>query len=117
MIPEYRIAYLVLQLNLNLLFSPAILYSQFEYDTVNMMHRCRTCKVLCLCALHPGLLPWGSLTEWWGTTGVGKCVGDSCLVTGTCLSYPLTTKEVKGFGHSVSDGGPKETGLSLSMNS
>ena len=48
-IPEYWIAYLVLQLNLYLLFSPAKLYSQFEYDTVNMMHRCRTQQVLCLC--------------------------------------------------------------------
>lgn len=55
-IPEYRIAYLVLQLKLYLLFCtmqnifvPAKLHSQFEYDTVNTMQRCRTWQVLCLC--------------------------------------------------------------------
>lgn len=115
-IPEYWIAYLVLQLNLYLLFSPAKLYSQFEYDTVNVMYRCRTRQVLCLCALHPGLLPWTALAEWWGTTGAGKWIGVSCLVTGTCLSLCLLTEDTKGFGHSVSEGWLKETGLSLLMN-
>lgn len=48
-IPEYWIAYLVLQMNLYLLFSPAKLCSQLEYDTANMIPGCRTRQVLCLC--------------------------------------------------------------------
>lgn len=71
---------------------------------------------LSLCALHPGLLPWGSLAEWWGTAGVGKREGVFSLVMGTCLSSPLCTTGVKGFGHSTSEDRPKETVLSLSMN-
>lgn len=34
---------------LYLLFSPSELYSQLEYDTVNVMHIYRTWQVLCLC--------------------------------------------------------------------
>lgn len=120
-IPEYRITYLVLQLKLYLLFCtmqnifvPAKLYRQFEYGTVNMMQN--MAGALSPCAPRPGLLPWGALAEWWGTTGTGKCVRVSCLVMGTSLSSPLPAEETKGFGHSVSEAGPKETVLSLSMN-
>lgn len=69
-----------------------------------------------LCALHPGFLPWGSLVEWWGTAGLGKREGVFSLVMGTCLSSPLHTMGVKGFGHSASEDRPEETVLSLSMN-
>lgn len=42
-----------------------------------------------------------------------KPVGVSWQITGTCLSSPLPTKEMKGFGHLVSEEGPKEISVTL----